>query len=129
MTIKKYNVFLSEEAENDIFGIYLYIAKNDSAQAALNVLNKLIETTQKLETMPERGNYLKELLRVGVLDFRELNFKPYRFIYQLINNKVYAHAVLDGRRDLEEHLLERLSTKISYQEENIDILSEAIAES
>ncbi len=54
--------------------------------------------------MPERVTFHKKLTRIGIYDFRELNNKPYRIIYQLINNNVYVHAILDGRRNLEEQI-------------------------
>ncbi len=122
MALKKHRVYLAEEAENDLYELYLYIASHDSEQAAMNVFNKISEQTLKLETMPERGNFLKELTQIGVYDFRELNLKPYRIIYQFINDVVYVHAILDGRRDLEEHLLQRMSRKVSYQEEGDEVL-------
>jgi toxin ParE1/3/4 len=40
--------------------------------------------------------------------FREIHFKPYRIIYQIVESDVYIHAVLDGRRDLQELLEIRL---------------------
>jgi toxin ParE1/3/4 len=40
------------------------------------------------------------------MEFREIHFKPYRIIYQIIDKRVFVHCVLDGRRDLQE-LLER----------------------
>ena len=123
MAPKKHRVYLAEEAENDLYELYLYIATHDSEQAAMNVFNKITEQTMKLETMPERGNFLKELTRIGVYDFRELNIKPYRIIYQFVNDVVYVHALLDGRRDLDEHILQRMSRKVSYQEEEADILA------
>lgn len=122
MTVNKYSVYLTEEAENDLFEIALYITNNDSEQAATNLFNKIIDQTTKLETMPERGNYLKELMRIGLFAFREINIKPYRIIYQLINNIVYVHAILDGRRDLAEYLLQRMVSKVSYQEEAADVM-------
>lgn len=123
MTLKKHRVYLAEEAENDLYDLYLYIATHDSEQAAMNLFDKITEQTLKLETMPERGHFLKELTRIGVYDFCELNMKPYRIIYQFVNEVVYVHAILDGRRDLEEHILQRMSKKVSYQEEETDILA------
>lgn len=35
-------------------------------------------------------------------------YKPYRIIYQIVDDKVYIHAVLDGRRELQESLEKRL---------------------
>jgi toxin ParE1/3/4 len=46
--------------------------------------------------------------RVGVLEFREVTLKRYRIVYEVVGRTVYVHAVLDGRRDLEDLLVRRL---------------------
>ena len=57
---------------------------------------------------PIRGHLPPELERIGVLDYKEIHYKPYRIIYQIIESTVYVHCVLDGRRDLQQLLEERL---------------------
>jgi len=42
------------------------------------------------------------------MNFKEIHFKPYRIIYEIINKKVFIHCVLDERRDLQEILEHRL---------------------
>lgn len=112
MRIKRYNVYFIEQAENDLYEIFSYVAIRDSGTAAEKLFQKLAEQCMKLEYMPERGGYPKELTRVGIVEFRELNVKPFRIIYQLLDKDVYIHAILDGRRDLEEHLMGRLLAEI-----------------
>lgn len=107
MTIKKYFVNFIEQAEIDLYNLYCYIALNDSEAAADHLFNKIVSKCLKLDCLPERGNYPKELQRIGILEFRELNIKPYRIIYQLIDDSVFVHAILDGRRNLEDYILER----------------------
>ena len=104
----KYNVYLVIDAENDLLDIYRYVARHDSAEKADRLLDNLEKTISKLETLPLRGHYPPELESIGVLEFREFFFKPYRIIYQVINKDVYVHAVLDGRRDLQELLQQRM---------------------
>jgi len=43
-------------------------------------LNRLQETLDSLAEFPDRGVYPKELLSLGMRDYRELFFKPYRII-------------------------------------------------
>jgi toxin ParE1/3/4 len=43
-----------------------------------------------------------------VAEFRELFYKPYRIIYQVIGNYVYVHCILDGRRDMQDTLQQRV---------------------
>lgn len=104
----KYQVYFIYDAEEDIFDIYKYALTNDGAQRADYLFEKLKATCQSLDMMPERGHIPPELERIGVYDFLEIHFKPYRIIYQIKEKKVFVHCVLDGRRDLQELLQQRL---------------------
>lgn len=59
---------------------------------------------------PERGIYPNELLAVGLREYREIYFKPYRIIYRMSSQSVYVMVIADGRRDmqslLQRHLLQ-----------------------
>ncbi|MCP3926214.1 MAG: type II toxin-antitoxin system RelE/ParE family toxin [Desulfobacterales bacterium] len=104
----KYKVIILYDAEDDIFDIYRYIFINDSKDKAEYVLGKIEEACLDLENLPERGHIPKELDWVGVSNYREIHFKPYRIIYEIESKKVYIHCVLDGRRDLQQLLERRL---------------------
>lgn len=102
----KYTVVILPEAKEDLVDIYLYIAENDSVLQTDALLRRLEEKSVSLGDNPERGHGVPELKRVHVESFREIHFKPYRIIYQVAAESVYVHAVLDGRRELQQ-LLER----------------------
>lgn len=104
----KYAVHLVIDAENDLLEIYRYVARHDSAHKADRLLDILEKTIIKLETFPLRGSCPPELERIGVLEFREVFFKPYRIVYQVVQKEVYVLCVLDGRRELQEILQQRL---------------------
>ena len=104
----RYQVFLISEAEEDILDIYNYILINDSLNNANYVFDKLQETCNSLSHSPDRGHYPPELERIGILNFKEIHFKPYRIIYEMIKKKVFIHCILDGRRSLQELLERRL---------------------
>lgn len=104
----RYKVFLVANAEKDILEIYNYVAANDSINKAEKLLNKLEETCQSLSEFPFRGHVPPELERIGVLEYREIHYKPYRVIYQVTDDAVFVHCVLDGRRHLQELLEKRL---------------------
>jgi toxin ParE1/3/4 len=104
----KFTVNLIKDAESDLIDIYRYVARNDSVENAESLLDKLERTIIKLETMPLRGHFPPELERIGVLEYREVFFKPYRIIYQVIKSNVYVHCILDGRRDLQDLLHQRV---------------------
>jgi len=106
--MKKYDVVIDVDAENDIFDIYTYIAINDSVEKADRIYAALRKTCNKLKTLPLRGHIPTELFDIGVIEFRELHYKPYRIFYSIESSKVYIHCVLDGRRDIQTILQERL---------------------
>ncbi|MCH7939221.1 MAG: hypothetical protein IID13_05700 [Candidatus Marinimicrobia bacterium] len=45
---------------------------------------------------------------ISVPDYLEVHYKPYRVIYQIVGKGAYVHCVLDGRRDMQSLLPERL---------------------
>jgi toxin ParE1/3/4 len=104
----KFEVFLTKDAEDDIFEIYNFIIENDVENNANYVFHKLKETCLSLISFPDRGHTPLELKRINVFNYKEIHFKPYRIIYQVTENKVYIHCVFDGRRDLQEVLENRL---------------------
>ncbi len=104
----RFTVNLVIDAETDLFDIYLYVSQYDSPEKADRLLKNLEKTILRLETTPLRGHYPPELERIGVLEFREIFFKPYRIIYQVLRDIVYVHCVIDGRRDLQDLLQRRL---------------------
>ncbi|MBI5632595.1 MAG: type II toxin-antitoxin system RelE/ParE family toxin [Nitrospirae bacterium] len=104
----KYSVFVVAEAERDLQEIYRYVFRNDSPEKAVRLLDSLEKTVMKLEALPLRGHIPPELERISVTEYREVFFKPYRIIYQVIGRAVYVYCVLDGRRDLQDLLQERL---------------------
>ena len=108
----KYKVHIILDAEEDLFEIYKYVYLNDSEDKADLLYSKLKEVCNSLENYAERGHVVGELSELGISDFQELHFKPYRIIYQLIDDTVYIHCILDGRRDMQRLLQERLIRNI-----------------
>lgn len=104
----KYEVILSEDAENDLEDIWRYIAENDSVARAQYVFDALERTCARLDENPRRGNYPKELSKLGIVDFRELHWKPYRIVYEVSGRRTVVHCILDGRRDMRTLLQLRL---------------------
>ena len=104
----KYRLLIDPLAKKDIIEIYNYAAINDSAEKAKKLLENLEETYLKLEKLPERGHIPEELRGTGIKRFLEIHYKPYRIIYEIIDNIVYLHCVLDGRRNMQELLSNRL---------------------
>jgi toxin ParE1/3/4 len=103
-----FKVLLSEEAERDIVDIYRDIAQQDGGAKADRVLTNLERACMALARYPLRGNIPKELRPVGIVEYREVHYKPYRIIYRISARTVIVYCVLDGRRDMQTLLQSRL---------------------
>lgn len=103
-----FRVMWSVIAREDLRGIAGFIAEDDD-DAALAVVRKLREHAVSLSTFPERGRVVPELRQHGILSYRELIVAPWRVVYRIDGKTVSVTAVLDGRRNLEDLLLERLT--------------------
>lgn len=108
MAERKYEVLLTQGAEQDLESIYDYIAEFDCKANADYVLDHLLEIVESLSAFPERGAYPKELIALGIRDYRQTAFKPYRVIYRVMGRKVYIYVIADGRRDMQSLLARRL---------------------
>lgn len=104
----KFIISITNSAEEDLYEIYRYVYLNDSEVKAEKLFSKLYEKCISLQSYPGRGHNPPELILLGLTDFLEITYKPYRIIYQIIGKTVFIHCVLDGRRDMQKLLHERL---------------------
>jgi len=72
------------------------------------VLARLETAIEGLAKNPGRGSYPKELLALGIREYRQTFFKPYRMIYRIVGRRVYVYLIADGRRDMQTLLARRL---------------------
>ena len=101
-------VQLTNDATRDLEEICDYIERRDASDRADYVLNQIDGALQSLSEHPGRGNYPKELLNLGIREYREIFFRPYRIIYRVIESNVYVLVIADGRRDMQSLLQRRL---------------------
>ena len=103
-----YTVFLTADAAGDLEELYDYVAVHDAPGKADHLLDTIEKTFNNLSEYPERGVPPKELLELGIREYREVLFRPYRVIYQIVGSKVYVLLIADGRRDMQTLLQRRL---------------------
>lgn len=101
-----FKVSFTENANQDLLELFYYVALHDSPQKAETLIEKLESLCSKLEKFARRGHYPPELEIMGITLYREVHYKPYRVIYQILETEVIIHCVIDGRRDL-YHLLQK----------------------
>ncbi len=101
-------VQLTDDAAHDLEQICDYIDRHDAPGSADHVLEQIEKAFSNLSEFPPHGSYPKELLDIGVREYREIFFKPYRIIYRVMENNVYVLVIADGRRDMQTLLQRRL---------------------
>jgi toxin ParE1/3/4 len=107
-TPAKFEVLITEGAEQDLEALHDYIAEFDCIANANYVLDELMEVVESVSRHPERGSYPKELVALGIKEYRQASFKPYRVIYRIVDKSVIIYLIADGRRDMQSVLARRL---------------------
>lgn len=101
-------VLFAEDAERDLEDLYRFLAGRDGVQTAERILGEIEQACLGLEEFPGRGNVPKELVGLGITEYRELHLKPWRMIYRVIGEDVIIYCIADGRRDMQSFLERRL---------------------
>ena len=101
-------VQVTDDAAYDLDEIIDYLSRQDAPGRANHVLERIEEAFQALSAFPERGCYPRELLELGIREYREVFFKPYRIIYPAMGDDVFVLVIADGRRDMRALLQRRL---------------------
>ncbi|HKT16371.1 MAG TPA: type II toxin-antitoxin system RelE/ParE family toxin [Allosphingosinicella sp.] len=104
----RFDVELTQGAEDDLEAIYDYLAQNRSIDDAEAFLEVFLEKIDTLERLPLRGGIPKELDTLGIREFRQVLLGPYRLIYRVAAGKVFILVIADGRRDMQALLERRL---------------------
>ncbi len=107
MASRRYRVIWTETASQDLEEIVSYVAR-DSKQQATKVLKKIRGKTAPLRSSPSMGRVVPELIEFGLRNWREIIVSPWRIIYRIEKRLVFVDSVLDGRRDVEDILMQRL---------------------
>lgn len=103
-----FEVLMTLSAKRDLEELHSYITRHDVPGKADQVLDAVVEVMDSLAQFPERGAYPRELHDLGIKEFRETFFKPYRVIYRIAGQRVYILLIADGRRDFQTILKRRL---------------------
>jgi len=101
-------VFLTDDALDDLQDIADYLSTTESADMASRIVGKTEEAYVRLAEFPNRGAIPHELSELGMRDFRQVFFKPYRIIYKVVEDSAVVYVIADGRRDMRTLLRRRL---------------------
>ena len=106
--MRLFEVRMTADAVRDLEDIVDWIARHDGAERAQHVPERIRAAVDALKRFPERGPHPAELLALGIREYRETFFKPYRVVYGIEGKQAIVYLIADGRRDMQSLLARRL---------------------
>ena len=106
MEIKE--VIVSQFAEDDLSEIVEYYFSLNPNYVE-NIVSEFETNVLSLQQYPKRGGIVSELDRQGISQYRELIQGYYRIVYEISEDKVIVHTIIDGRRNFEDIIISKLS--------------------
>ncbi len=103
----KYRIVWTEVALRDLEAILDFVSQRDGVDHSERLLDRLMPSIEGLCSAPNRCRVVPELSAQGLAGYRELLEGSYRVPFRVSGRRVILLGVLDGRRDLEELLIER----------------------
>ena len=95
----------AEDDLNEIAEYYFSLSQNYVEKA----ISEFEENVMSLKNHPKSGRVVPELEKQGILQYRELIQGYYRIIYEISDDKVIIHTIIDGRRNFEDIIISKLS--------------------
>jgi addiction module RelE/StbE family toxin len=107
MTDRRRSVLWTEVAVRDLERLADRLHEAAPLRAE-KILDRIISRGESLATLSHRGRTPPELRSIADRTWLEVIEAPWRILYRVVEDTVEIHAVLDGRRDLRDILLERM---------------------
>jgi len=104
---KTYKTIFSRYAEDDLIEIIEYFQSMNPGYAE-KLVSIIDNRVNELKKYPERGRVVPELEEQNICEYREVIEGNYRIIYAIQDNTVIVHTIIDGRRDFEELIINKL---------------------
>ena len=102
------DVIVSQFAEDDLNEIVEYYFSLNPNYLE-NIVSEFETNVLSLQQYPKRGRIVPELDRQGISQYRELIQGYYRIVYEISEDKVIVHTIIDGRRNFEDIIISKLS--------------------
>ena len=101
-------ILLSQFAEDDLNEIveYYFLLSQNYVE---KIISEFEENVMSLKKHPRSGRVVPELAKQGILQYRELIQGYYRIVYEIFDDKVIVHTIIDGRRNFEDIIISKLS--------------------
>lgn len=103
-----FNVVILNSAEQDLKELRAYIIKNFSAETWSITYTKLKDVIRNVQNFPQAGSIPDELEKLNLTQYRQILSGMNRVIYEVRQDYIYIHMVVDARRDMSALLTRRL---------------------
>ncbi len=100
-------IIVSKFAEDDLNEITDYYFSLNPKYVE-KIISEFEENVMSLQIHPKSGRIVLELERQGITQYRELIQGYYRIVYEISENKVIVHTIIDGRRNFEDIIISKL---------------------
>jgi addiction module RelE/StbE family toxin len=104
---EKFIVKMTQNAENDLDEIIMFIAKNNP-RTSLEIMERIQNKIRTLDHFPNRGGYVPELLARNMKQYRQITEPPWKIVYKIKDNVVTILAIVDSRRNLQDVLIKKI---------------------
>lgn len=101
-------VVILESAEHDLKELRSYIVKNISVETWLKTYGNIKKVIRNLKTFPNAGAIPDELEKLNLSQYRQILSGMNRIIYEVRQDTLYIHVIVDARRDMNTLLTRRL---------------------
>jgi plasmid stabilization system protein ParE len=101
-------IVILESAELDLKDLRSYIVKDFSAATWQKTFQQIKASIRNLVEFPRLGSVPDELQTLNLTQYRQVLSGHNRIIYEVRQDTIYIHLIVDSRRDLLSFLLRRL---------------------
>lgn len=103
-----FKIVVLESAEHDLKELRTYIVKNFSVETWQKTFERIKDAIRNLKTFPYAGSIPEEFEKIGFSQYRQVLSGMNRIIYEVRQDTIYIHLIIDTRRDLKAVLTRRL---------------------
>ncbi len=105
-------ITFSKLAEDDLTEIVKYYEKLSPSYVA-KTISEFETQIFSLKDFPKSGRIVPELDKQGIEKFREIIQGNYRIVYEIVEETIIIHTIIDSRRNFEELIISKLSRYIN----------------
>lgn len=106
-----YSIVILESAEQDLQEIKRYVIQRFSSKAWKKTSTQLKATLKQLQQFPYSGNIPQEIALFELHQFQQVICDMNRIVYEIEQDKIFIHMIVDVRRDMKSLLMKRLIRK------------------